>query len=98
MPSPTYHNIGDHTETVQIDYDPSLISYEQLLDIFWNSHDPTRNSRPGQYMRAVFFHDDRQRQLGQNKSQQRQHDQSGRDSTPQQHSPAWIETPNRPVA
>jgi methionine-S-sulfoxide reductase len=61
--SPTYHNIGDHTETVQLDYDPTLISYEQLLDIFWNSHDPTRSSRPGQYMRAVFFHDDRQRQL-----------------------------------
>lgn len=61
--SPTYHNIGDHTETVQIDYDPNLISYEQLLDIFWNSHDPTRSSRPGQYMRAVFYHDEQQHQL-----------------------------------
>ena len=61
--SPTYHNIGDHTETVQIDYDPNVISYEQLLDIFWNSHDPTRSSRPGQYMRAVFYHNDQQREL-----------------------------------
>ena len=61
--SPTYHNIGDHTETVQIDFDPKVISYEQLLDIFWNSHDPTRSSRPGQYMRAVFYHNDQQRDL-----------------------------------
>lgn len=61
--SPTYHNIGDHTETVQIDYDPNVISYDQLLDIFWNSHDPSRSSRPGQYMRAVFFHNEQQREL-----------------------------------
>jgi len=63
MASPTYRNIGDHTETVQIDYDPDLISYDQLLDIFWNSHNPTRNSRPGQYMRAVFFHNEQQHKL-----------------------------------
>ena len=63
MASPTYHNIGDHTETVQVDYDPSLISYDQLLDIFWNSHDPTRNTRPGQYMKAVFYHNEKQHTL-----------------------------------
>ena len=58
--SPTYHNIGDHTETVQIDYDPKLISYDQLLDIFWNSHKPTRRSTSGQYMKAVFYHNEQQ--------------------------------------
>ena len=63
MPSPTYHNIGDHTETVQVDYDPNLTSYNQLLDIFWNSHEPTRRSRPGQYMKAVFYHNEQQREL-----------------------------------
>ena len=61
MASPTYHKIGDHTETVQLDYDPNLISYDELLDIFWNSHDPTRSSRPGQYMKAVFYHNEQQR-------------------------------------
>jgi len=61
MALPTYHNIGDHTETVQIDYDPELISYNQLLDIFWNSHEPTRKSMPGQYMKAVFYHNEQQR-------------------------------------
>jgi peptide-methionine (S)-S-oxide reductase len=63
MPSPTYHNIGDHTETVQIDYDPNLTSYNQLLDIFWNNHEPTRRSRPGQYMKAVFYQNEQQREL-----------------------------------
>jgi len=61
MAEPTYHNIGDHTETVQIDYDPNLISYDQLLDVFWNSHKPTRRSMPGQYMKAVFYQNEQQR-------------------------------------
>jgi len=61
MAEPTYHNIGDHTETVQIDYDPNLISYNQLLDVFWNSHKPTRKSMPGQYMKAVFYRNEQQR-------------------------------------
>jgi peptide methionine sulfoxide reductase MsrA len=62
MAEPTYHNIGDHTETVQIDYDPNLISYDQLLDVFWNSHKPTRRSMGGQYMKAVFYHSEQQRE------------------------------------
>jgi methionine-S-sulfoxide reductase len=52
---PNYRRMGDHTETVQIDYDPAVISYEQLLDAFWKSHDPTRRSFSTQYKRVVFF-------------------------------------------
>lgn len=63
MTSPTYSNIGDHTETVQVDYDPKLISYGQLLDIFWKSHEPTRQSISRQYLKAVFYHDEQQRKL-----------------------------------
>lgn len=63
MTSPTYSNIGDHTETVQLDYDPELISYDQLLDIFWKSHEPTRQSISPQYLKAVFYHDEQQRKL-----------------------------------
>lgn len=59
--NPTYRHIGDHTETVQVDYDPKRITYGQLLDIFWKSHTPTSGSRSGQYMRAVFYHDENQR-------------------------------------
>lgn len=61
--NPDYHNIGDHTETVQVDYDPRRITYSQLLDIFWKSHKPTRGGGPRQYMRAVFYHDEDQHQL-----------------------------------
>ena len=61
--SPTYARIGDHTETVQVDYDPARISYEQLLDIIWDSHTSTSHNASGQYMRAIFFHDERQKEI-----------------------------------
>ncbi len=60
--APDYGNIGDHTETVQVDYDPGRITYNQLLDIFWESHQPTRPSGPGQYMKAVFYQNEQQRE------------------------------------
>ena len=58
---PEYRSMGDHTETVQVDYDPSRISYSQLLEIFWQSHTPTGRAHSRQYMRAVFYHDENQR-------------------------------------
>ncbi len=61
--SPTYHNLGDHTETLQIDYDPSKISYEKLLELFWEEHDPTSRSWSPQYKAVVFTHDDEQKRL-----------------------------------
>lgn len=63
MQNPDYGNIGDHTEAVQIDYDPGRITYAQLLDIFWQSHDPSSRTWSRQYMKAVFFHDKRQQAL-----------------------------------
>jgi peptide methionine sulfoxide reductase MsrA len=39
--NPDYGHIGDHTETVQVDYDPQRITYNGLLEIFWQSHKPT---------------------------------------------------------
>ena len=61
MEAPTYTHMGDHTETVQVDYDPSRISYSNLLDIFWKSHQPKKRSWSQQYMIAVFYHDENQR-------------------------------------
>jgi len=61
--NPTYHTLGDHTETVQIDYDPTQISFEELLDIFWDSHRPAQRAWSRQYMAAVFFHNERLQQL-----------------------------------
>ena len=59
--NPDYGHIGDHTETVQVDYDPARISYERLLEIFWQSHRPDERNWSRQYMNAVFFHDERQK-------------------------------------
>ena len=59
--NPTYHNLGDHTETLQVDYDPSKISYEKLLELFWEEHDPTGRSWSRQYKAVVFYHDEEQK-------------------------------------
>ena len=61
--NPNYSNIGDHTETVQVDYDPQRITYTQLLDVFWQNHEPAGRFGSRQYMHAIFYHDDHQRKL-----------------------------------
>jgi peptide-methionine (S)-S-oxide reductase len=59
--NPTYRRISDHAETIQIDFDPTVIAYETLLTIFWANHNPIRPKWRRQYMSAVFYHDDAQR-------------------------------------
>ena len=61
--NPTYHSLGDHTEAIQIEYDPALISYEELFDAFWTSHDPFRQPWSRQYKAIVFYHDEEQERL-----------------------------------
>lgn len=61
--NPAYRSMGDHTEAVSIDYDPSVISYEQLLRYFWSAHRCDRNNRSRQYMNAVFYHNAEQKEL-----------------------------------
>jgi peptide-methionine (S)-S-oxide reductase len=60
---PTYQSLGDHTETIQIDYDPAVISYEGLLKIFWTSHDGSRAPWSAQYKSVIFCHDEEQKKL-----------------------------------
>ncbi len=62
-PDPTYHRLGDHTETLQVDFDPTVLSYADLLQHFWRSHDPGRPAWSTQYKAAVFFHDAEQERL-----------------------------------
>ena len=64
MRDPDYGNLGDHTEVVQIDYDPRRITYTDLLRIFWASHRPGQRTWKRQYMNAVFYHDEEQQRLG----------------------------------
>jgi peptide-methionine (S)-S-oxide reductase len=61
--NPTYYSLGDHTESLQIDFDPAQMTYEQLLDIFWDSHNPTRGAWSTQYKAAVFVHNEAQARL-----------------------------------
>jgi peptide-methionine (S)-S-oxide reductase len=69
---PTYRQVGTkttgHAEAVQITYDPDVISYADLLEIFWQTHDPTTRDRQGrdvgpQYRSVIFYHTDEQRRL-----------------------------------
>jgi peptide-methionine (S)-S-oxide reductase len=60
---PSYHNLGDHSEAIQIDFDPRRISYGELLDVFWRSHNPCARPWSRQYRSAIFYHDARQRRL-----------------------------------
>ena len=68
---PTYKQVSagrtGHTEVVQVVYDPSKVSYDQLVDVFWRNIDPTVKDRQfcdwgSQYRTAIFFHDDAQKQ------------------------------------
>jgi len=74
--NPTYETIGDHTESVQIDYDPNIITYEQLLAVFWKSHSPEIPSYSRQYASIIFYHDETQRRLAE-ESKARQEEQAG---------------------
>ena len=57
---PTYRSIGDHSETLEVDFDPETISYEDLLALFWQSHNPSRPAYSTQYASLVLTHDDEQ--------------------------------------
>lgn len=71
MENPTYEKVSSgksgHAEAIQIEFDPKIISYERLLDIFWATHDPTTINRQGadigaQYRSAIFYHNEDQKQ------------------------------------
>jgi peptide-methionine (S)-S-oxide reductase len=57
-----------HAEVIQITYEPSLVTYDELLEVFWKTHDPTTLNRQGndfgtQYRSAIYFHTEEQKQL-----------------------------------
>jgi peptide-methionine (S)-S-oxide reductase len=61
-PSPTYHNLGDHSEAVEVDYDPKVVSYRDLLGVYFAGHSPTRPPYSVQYRSAVFYRTEDERE------------------------------------
>src|ERR687890_353315 len=60
-----------HAESIQIEFDPKVIPFEKILDIFWHTHDPTTLNRQGndigtQYRSAIFYHDEKQKEIAEN--------------------------------
>jgi peptide-methionine (S)-S-oxide reductase len=80
-PDPSYEVVctgkTGHAEVIQITYNPAIVSYEQLLRIFWECHDPTTMNRQGadvgtQYRSVVFYHDEAQKQAAEKSKQSAQ--------------------------
>jgi len=63
-PNPDYHDLKDHSETLQIQFDTSVVTYWGLLKIFWNRHDYAEPIEQ-QYKSAIFYHTEQQRQEAQ---------------------------------
>ena len=61
-PDPSYYSLGDHTEVVQVEYDPEEIAYADLLDVFWANHSPVSAPHKRQYRGVVLVHDEAQRE------------------------------------
>ena len=71
--NPTYYGLENHSETIEIDYDPTVLSYEDLLEVFWNGHNCTAQAYSRQYASIIFYHDEEQRDLAiQTKARQEQ--------------------------
>ncbi|MDS0277972.1 peptide-methionine (S)-S-oxide reductase MsrA [Halomicroarcula sp. S1AR25-4] len=61
-PDPSYYALGDHTEVIQVEYDPAERAYEDLLGVFWANHSPFSAPHKRQYRGVVLAHDDAQRE------------------------------------
>jgi peptide-methionine (S)-S-oxide reductase len=61
--NPTYHDLDGHSECVQLEFDPTRITYEQLINMFWHSHNPEVRPWSWQYASIIFYHTPEQQRL-----------------------------------
>jgi peptide-methionine (S)-S-oxide reductase len=61
--NPTYYSLGDHTETLQLDFDPTVTSYEKILDVFWKTPNSCQQGGSRQYMSAIFYEGEAQQKV-----------------------------------
>lgn len=75
LENPTYEDVcrseTGHAEAVEVTYDPEKVSYERLLEVFWNNHNPTTPNQQGpdrgsQYRSVIFYHNNEQKKLAEN--------------------------------
>jgi methionine-S-sulfoxide reductase len=57
---PTYRSLGDHTEAIQIEFDPKVVTFERLLEVFWGEHDPCSKPWSTQYKAVLWTHGEEQ--------------------------------------
>ena len=62
--NPTYRDLGGHTETLEVDFDPAKLSFSEVLELFWKGHNPLAARRSRQYMTALFWRSAEQRECG----------------------------------
>ena len=70
-PNPTYRNVGSHSETIQIDFDPEIVSYDELLDVFWAANAAYLSPFSRQYNSIIFYHDEEQKLMAEESYQKR---------------------------
>ncbi len=78
---PTYHEIDGHAETVQVDYDPQQVTYEDLLTVFWAHHSPFGYAYNGQYRSVIFVHSAAQREAAEFSLERRAAEEGRRPTT-----------------
>ena len=99
LPNPTYEEVctdkTGHAEAVEVEFNPDEISYEELLDVFWQNHNPTTLNRQGpdvgnQYRSAIFYHDETQKEIAEKSKQSLENSKSFTDPVVTQIVPAPV--------